>query len=283
MRCPSCGNENREGARFCDNCGSSLPAEPQPAEPSPPEAAVDSPREIDGRYEIIGDLGRGGRKHVYLARDRESDDSEVAVAVFETEGIAETAVTRARREAQAMERLGRHAHIVSVLASGEDAGRPYMVSEYMPGGDVAGLLADQPSGRIDPERAIGIAADICLALEHAHARGIVHRDLKPANIWIGDDGNARLGDFGLAATERRSREAAEGLLVGTVAYLPPEQALGRRVDARADLYSLGAVLYEMVTGQPPFPGDDAVAIISRHVNAEPVPPRRLEAGGAARP
>jgi class 3 adenylate cyclase len=276
MRCPSCGNLNREGARFCDSCGHTLDAEPPVAEAVAQLPLDDAPAEIDGRYEIVGDLGRGGRKRVYLAHDRESEGREVAVALFETEGIAETAVTRARREAQAMERLGRHAHIVSVLATGEHDGRPYMVSEYMAGGDVAGMLADQPSGRLDAERTMAIATDICQALEHAHARGIIHRDLKPANIWIGDDGRARLGDFGLAATERRSREAAEGLLVGTVAYLPPEQALGRRVDARADLYSLGAVLYEMLTGQPPFPGDDAVAIISRHVNAEPVPPRRLE-------
>jgi eukaryotic-like serine/threonine-protein kinase len=276
MRCPSCGNLNREGARFCDNCGSPLDAAPPAAEAAQPTLLEDAPAEIDGRYEIVGDLGRGGRKRVYLAHDRESDGREVAVALFETEGIAETSVTRARREAQAMQRLGRHAHIVSVLATGEHDGRPYMVSEYVPGGDLAGILADEPSGRLDPERTMAIATDICLALEHAHARGIVHRDLKPANIWIGDDGRARLGDFGLAATERRSREAAEGLLVGTVAYLPPEQALGRGVDARADIYSLGAVVYEMLTGQPPFPGDDAVAIISRHVNAEPVPPRRLE-------
>jgi class 3 adenylate cyclase len=276
MRCPSCGNENREGARFCDNCGSLLDAAAPAAEPAQPTLLEDAPAEIDGRYEIVGDLGRGGRKRVYLAHDRDSEGREVAVALFETEGIAEIAVTRARREAQAMERLGRHAHIVSVLATGEHDGRPYMVSEYMPGGDLAGILADEPSGRLDAERTMAIATDICLALEHAHARSIVHRDLKPANIWIGEDGRARLGDFGLAATERRSREAAEGLLVGTVAYLPPEQALGRGVDARADLYSLGAVVYEMLTGQPPFPGDDAVAIISRHVNAEPVPPRGLE-------
>ena len=221
-------------------------------------------------------MGQGGRKRVYLARDLESDRREVAIALFETEGIGEAAAARARREAQAMERLGPHPRIVSVLGSGEHDGAPFLVSEYMPGGDVAGLLVEAERGRIDPLRAAEIAADICRALEHAHGHGIIHRDLKPANVWIGEDGRARLGDFGLAATERRSREAGEGTLIGTVAYLPPEQALGRRADARADLYSLGALLYEMVCGQPPFTGDDAVAVISRHVSAQPLPPRRHE-------
>ena len=122
-------------------------------------------------------------------------------------------------------------------------------------------------------RAAEIAADVTRALEHAHARGIVHRDLKPANIWIDDDGHARLGDFGLATTEARSRVSG-GTLVGTVAYLPPEQAVGEAASARSDLYSLGALLYEMLTGQPPFPGDDAVSIISQHLHADPVPPSR---------
>ena len=102
----------------------------------------------------------------------------------------------------------------------------------------------------------------------------MHRDLKPANVWLGEDGSARLGDFGLATTDRRSRAAVEGMLVGTVAYLPPEQALGRAADERSDLYSLGAMLYELLTGEPPFPGDDAVAIIGQHLNARPVPPSR---------
>ena len=141
--------------------------------------------------------------------------------------------------------------------------------------------------RLEVERAIAIAIDICRALEHAHSRGIVHRDLKPANVWLGDDGAARLGDFGLATIDRRSRAAVEGMLVGTVAYLPPEQALGRSSDARSDLYSLGAMLYELLTGEPPFPGEDAVAIIGQHLNAEPVaavasPPRDAPAPRPAR-
>ena len=226
-------------------------------------------------------LGRGGRKRVYRVRDRDDGGRELAISIFETAGIGESARARARREAQAMERLGRHPRLASVLGSGEHEGAPFLVSEYMPGGDVGNVLAESESGKLEPERAIAIAIDICRALEHAHAHGIVHRDLKPANVWIDDEGRARLGDFGLAATERRSREAAEGTLIGTVAYLPPEQAIGRQVDAQADLYSLGALLYEMVTGRPPFTGADAVSIISQHVNATPAPPRRLDAGDAA--
>jgi eukaryotic-like serine/threonine-protein kinase len=275
MRCPSCGNENREGARFCDSCGAALAGAVEPPPPVPAGVEPDLPPELGGgRYRPERFLGQGGRKRVYLARD--SADRPVAVAVFETEGAGETLLARARREAQAVAKLGDHPHIVGVLESGEDGGRPYIVSEHMPGGDVASLLETAEGRGLELGRALAIAADVCRALEHAHGCGIVHRDLKPANVWLGEDGRARLGDFGLALTEAGgSRSDEAGSLVGTVAYLPPEQALGRGAGARSDLYSLGALLYEMLTGQPPFPGDDAVAIISQHLSTAPVPPSKL--------
>src|SRR4051794_40443342 len=271
MRCPSCGNENREEARFCDSCGADLSAEPAAPEPREETLPADVPAEIAGRYRVRRFLGQGGRKRVYLSDDT-STGTEVAVALFDTEGVGASIQARARREAEAMRKLGDHPQVVTVLDTGEQDGNPFIVSRYMPGGDVEGLLV-AAGGRLEVDRAVEIVADVTRALEHAHARGVVHRDLKPANVWIDDDGRARLGDFGLATTEARARVSG-GTLVGTVAYLPPEQALGEATGPKSDLYSLGALFYEMLTGQPPFPGDDAVSIISQHLHADPVPPSR---------
>jgi eukaryotic-like serine/threonine-protein kinase len=299
MECPSCGNSNREGARYCDYCGfelappESVPATPAgggqgngaaqghggaPAaaapEPPAPMAPPDAPRSIADRYEVRGFLGRGARKDVYLARDTELG-RDVAVALFDTEGLGEAVVARARREMQAMEKLGDHPQLVTVHDTGEAEGRPYIVSRHMPGGDVQQLLAASDDGRLEVERAVAIGIDVCRALEHAHACGIVHRDLKPANVWLAEDGGARLGDFSLAET---GGHGSTGELVGTVAYLPPERALGRPCGPASDLYSLGALLYEMVSGQPPFTGGDAVSIIGRHLNADPVAPSHHNPG-----
>ena len=232
---------------------------------------ADVPIEIAGRYRVKRFLGQGGRKRVYLSDDT-ATGTEVAVALFDTEGVGAAIQARTRREAEAMRKLGDHPQVVTVLDTGEEDGNPFIVSRYMPGGDVEGLLT-AAGGRLEVQRAVEIAADVTRALEHTHARGVVHRDLKPANVWIDDDGHARLGDFGLATTEARSRVSG-GTLVGTVAYLPPEQALGEASGPQSDLYSLGALLYEMLSGQPPFPGDDAVSIISQHLHADPVPPSR---------
>jgi class 3 adenylate cyclase/tetratricopeptide (TPR) repeat protein len=278
VQCPSCGNRNRPGAKFCDSCGAPLEAAEDAAPREPPSDVPES--FVGGRYRVRRFLGERARKRVYLARDT-TGDRDVALAVFETEGVEETVLATSRREVQAMRQLGEHPHLVSVLDTGEEDGRPYIASRYMPGGDVETVLDDAEDRRLPVDRALAIAADVSRALEHAHARGIVHRDLKPATVWLAEDGAAQLGDFGLAATDQRSQASMEGMLVGTVAYLPPEQALGRASDPRADLYSLGALLYEMLTGQPPFPGDDAVAIISQHLNATPVPPSSRDAPGVS--
>ena len=224
-----------------------------------------------GRYEVKGFLGEGGRKRVYFARDMRLD-RDVALALIKTDGLDADGLTRVHREAQAMGRLGDHPHVVTIYDIGEEAGQPYIVSQYMAGGSVDGLLAQADGHRLNVADAMRIADDICQALEHAHTRGVIHRDLKPGNVWLTPDGTAQLGDFGLAIALDRSRLSLAGSMVGTVAYMPPEQATGREADARSDLYSLGAMLYEMVTGRPPFVGDDAVAVISQHLNTPPVSP-----------
>ena len=232
----------------------------------------DQPRSFaTGRYQVKRFLGEGGKKKVYLAHDT-TLDREVAFALIKTEGLDEISRTRIQREAQAMGRLGSHPHIVTVFDLGDEQDQPYMVTELMGGGDVEGAIETATDHRLPLEQSIKIAQETCRGMEFAHGRGIVHRDLKPGNVWLTSDGIAKIGDFGLAVALDRSRLTTEGMMVGTVSYMPPEQAMGGEVAPRSDLYSLGAMLYEMVTGRPPFLGDDSVAIIGQHINTPPVAP-----------
>ena len=262
--CASCGHENREVSRFCTDCGQRLDTAAEPAQPTPQSFA-------NGRYTVSKLLGEGGKKRVYLAHD-ETLDRDVAFALIKTEGLGDAARTRITREAQAMGRLGDHPHIVQIYDLDQEDGQPYMVLPVLPGGDVEGLIEQAPNGRVPLADAVRIAIETCRGLEFAHSKGVIHRDLKPGNVWLTADGTAKIGDFGLAITEERSRLTQEGMMVGTVSYMPPEQAMGGEVTARSDLYSLGAMLYELVTGRPPFVGDDAVAIIGQHLNTAPVAP-----------
>ena len=249
--------------------GALIPSVPPLA---PPQAAPVGPTSFaNGRYQVKQSLGEGGKKIVYLAHDTLLD-REVAFALIRTEGLDDTSRTRIQREAQAMGRLGSHQHIVTVFDLGQEQDQPYMVTELMGGGDVEGLIESAPDHRLPLEQAISIAQETCRGLEFAHSRGIVHRDLKPGNIWLTEEGTAKIGDFGLAVALDLSRLTTEGMMVGTVSYMPPEQAMGGEVTPQSDLYSLGAMLYEMVTGRPPFLGDDAVAIIGQHINTPPVSP-----------
>jgi hypothetical protein len=266
--CSKCGAENREGARFCDACGSPLAEAPAPE----PTAAPPAPASIaNGRYDLVRLLGEGGKKRVYLARDTLLE-REVALALIKAEGLDENARVRVLREAQAMGRLGAHPHIVTVFDLGEENGQPYLVTELMGGGDLEGLVEAATAGHVPVEHVLELGKGICKGLAFAHEQGLVHRDLKPGNVWLTTDGQPKIGDFGLALPLGRSRLTQEGTIVGTVAYLPPEQALGGEVTPRADLYSLGALLYELLTGRPPFVGDDMVSVISQHINTPPVAP-----------
>ena len=240
----------------------------RPATPTPPDVPESF---AEGRYAVQRLIGEGGKKRVYLARDTVLD-REVAVALIKTEGLDDVGRERVMREAQAMGRLGAHPHVVTVFDIGAHEDQPYIVIELLGGGDVEGLIEDAPDHRVPLERTLEIVLDVCRGLEFIHAKRLIHRDLKPGNVMLTDDGVAKVADYGLALARDRARLTVEGVMVGTVGYMPPEQAVGGEITERADLYSLGAMLYEMVTGRTPFLGDDPVAIISQHVNTPPVEP-----------
>jgi len=225
----------------------------------------------NGRYQVKKFLGEGGKKKVYLVHDKVLD-RDVAFALIKTEKLDDGTRLRFSREAQVMGRLGDHANIMSIHDMGEENGQPYIVLPLMPGGDVESLIDKTPERRLPIERAVGIAKAVCQGLEYAHAKGVIHRDIKPGNVWLSSDGTVKVGDFGLALAVDLSRLTNEGMMVGTYYYMPPEQAMGGEITVKADLYSVGAMLYEMVTGRPPFTGDDVVAVIGQHINTPPVSP-----------
>ena len=256
--------------KFCGECGAPL-AEPTHPTPAPTRTPAVPTSFAADRYQIKRFLGEGGRKRVYLAHDTRLD-RDVAFSIVKTEGLDASGLARVLREAQAMGRLGDHPNVVTVHDIGEEAGQPCIVCQFMEGGSVLDIVEQAPDHRLPIDRCLQIASEVCQALQHAHDRGIIHRDVKPGNIWLTADGHARLGDFGLAVAIDLSRLTQAGMMVGTVAYMPPEQALGGKVDTRSDLYGLGATLYEMVCGRPPFSGHDPVAVISQHLNTPPVAP-----------
>ncbi len=218
---------------------------------------------LNDRYRIEAEVGRGGMGVVYRAWDTLLDRN-VAVKLLHSSNLGTEGRARLLHEAQAAARLN-HPNIITIYDAGELEGASYIIMELLDGES----LYDRRPQTL-PE-ILKVARQICTALEHAHAHGIIHRDLKPENVIITRDGTAKLTDFGLARS-MASRITIEGTIMGTVYYLPPEQALGKAIDGRTDLYSFGVMLYELVTGQLPFNADDPLAVISQHLHAPPVPP-----------
>lgn len=227
-------------------------------------ASISEQTVLSDRYELGTRLGSGGMGTVYRGHDR-TLDRDVAVKVLSDSGLGTEGRDRLLNEAQAIARLS-HPNIVSVFDAGEQDGSPYIVIELIEGAS----LHDRPPQ--DMKQIVRVAAQVCAALEHAHSHGVVHRDLKPENVLIAEDGTARLMDFGIARSVA-SRMTTEGEIVGTVFYLAREIALGKDFDGRADLYSLGVMLYELTTGGLPFAQGDPLAVISQHIHASVVPPR----------
>jgi eukaryotic-like serine/threonine-protein kinase len=227
---------------------------------------------LGGRYRVEDELGRGGMATVFRGTDTVLG-RPVAVKVLASQYASDADfVSRFRREAQAAARLN-HPNLVSVYDTGTDDGIHFIVMEYVEAKTLADYLAG--GGRIMPERAMEIAESVCEALSVAHAHGIIHRDIKPGNIMITTRGDAKVMDFGIARVVSGADTVAHtAAVLGTASYLSPEQAQGQPVDQRSDIYSLGVVLYEMVTGRPPFSGDSAVMVASKHVLEQPTPPSK---------
>ncbi len=237
---------------------------------------------LNGRYELQRRVGRGGMAEVYLARDRLLDRPVAIKILFPEFATDPSFVARFRREAQSAANLN-HPNIVGVYDWGKERGTYYIVMEYIDGQSVSDIL--RSDGPIDPRKAAGIAADVAAALGFAHNNGVVHRDVKPGNVLITATGEVKVADFGIARAMTSSSEenlTQTGSVMGTATYFSPEQAQGKPVDPRSDLYSLGVVLYEMVSGKPPFTADSPVAIAYKHVQ-EPVPPLTERAPGVPAP
>lgn len=215
------------------------------------------------RYRLTAQLGRGGMGVVYGAQDTLLGRA-VAIKVLNETGISPEGRARLLREAQAVARLD-HAHIVPVYDAGEINDMPFIVMQLVAGKNLRQRVREH--GPLPLPQLITLAAQLCDALDHAHQRGVIHRDVKPENIVITPEGAAKLMDFGLAHSPGATRLTQEGTLLGTLAYLAPEQIMGEPVDGRADLYALGVMLYELATGRLPFAGENAAHIISGHLYA----------------
>jgi serine/threonine protein kinase len=237
------------------------------------------PRLLGGRYELDGIVGRGGMAEVFRARDIRLDRIVAVKTLRDDLARDQTFQARFRREAQSAASLN-HPSIVAVYDTGEDmvgpTPVPYIVMEYVDGRTLRDLLRDDR--RLLPERALEITDGVLRALDYSHRNGIVHRDIKPGNVMLTRTGDVKVMDFGIAraVSDAQATMTQTAQVIGTAQYLSPEQARGERVDARSDLYSTGCLLYELLTGRPPFTGDSPVAIAYQHVRENPVPPSRVD-------
>ena len=275
--CPKCKAENPEESKFCNECGLQLDSMDQM--PAPPTRTLETPKEdlttgttFAGRYQIIEELGKGGMGKVYKAHDTEIKE-KVALKLLRPEISADTkTVERFQNELKFARKIV-HKNVGRMYDLGKEKGSYYITMEYVEGQDLKRLI--RQSRQLTVGTSLLIAKQICEGLIEAHQIGVVHRDLKPSNIMVDEDGNVRIMDFGIARSLKEKGITGAGVMIGTPEYMSPEQVDGKDTDQRSDIYSLGVILYEMVTGRLPFEGDSALSVAIKHKTEKPKDPKEL--------
>lgn len=277
VKCPKCNADNPDTKQFCGDCGTQLipVGEAQSLFAKTleiPFEELDRGTLFAERYKIIEELGKGGMGKVYRALDTEIKE-DVALKLIKPEIVLDRAtIERFRHELKVARKIS-HRNICRMHDLGKAEEGYFITMEYVPGEDLKSLI--RKKRKLSGDEAIGIAQQVCEGLAEAHELGVIHRDMKPQNIMIDDKGKAKIMDFGIARSIEAPGVTATGMMIGTPDYISPEQAEGEEADQRSDIYSLGVVLYEMVTGQVPFRGDSAFSIALKHKTQLPPDPRKL--------
>jgi serine/threonine protein kinase/Tfp pilus assembly protein PilF len=275
VKCSKCQHENLDDTLFCGKCGTKLPS-PEKVEVT---ETLETPKEelttgstFAGRYQIIEELGKGGMGRVYKAHDTKIKE-KIAIKLIKPE-IAKDKITIERFSNELrLARKIRHKNVCGMFDLGEEKGTHYITMEFVPGEDLRSSI--RRFGQLPIGKSISIAKQICEGLSEAHRLGVVHRDLKSNNIMIDKEGNVRIMDFGIARSLEAKGITSPGLMIGTPEYMSPEQVEGKEVDNQSDIYSLGIILYEMVTGRVPFEGDTPFTIGIKHKSEIPKNPMGL--------
>ena len=277
MKCPHCSADNTSDSQFCKNCASPLPPSPDfPLSPTltlPPQAQELALGSVfAGRYQVLGELGKGGMGRVYKVLDTKIHETLALKLLDPVIAAGDRMIERFKNE-MILARQISHRNICRMYDLNEADGVPFITMEYVGGEDLKSTV--RRVGPLGIGKAVLIASQVCEGLAEAHRLGIIHRDLKPQNIMLDKGGVAHIMDFGIAYTARRPGLTGPGVMIGTPEYMSPEQVDGEEVDQRADLYALGIVLFEMVTGRVPFAGDSTLAIAYKQKNEAPPDPAGL--------
>jgi len=277
MKCPKCRTENEPGTKFCRNCGTSLASESKTPNSETktlitPKIELNPGNTFAERYHIIEKLGKGGMGTVYKARDINIDEN-VALKILNPEIASdEQTIQRFRNELKLTRKIS-HRNICRVYDLSDHKGIHYISMEYVSGEDLKSLI--HRIGQLTVSKAVIIARQVCEGLAEAHRLGVIHRDLKPQNVMIDKDGNAKIMDFGIARSVKSKGITEKGVIVGTPEYMSPEQVEGEEVDKRSDIYSLGIILYELLTGKLPFEGKTPLSVAVKQKSEMPLNPRRI--------